>query len=91
MAKKDDVMVVDPSMEFERMLSYKEKQGIWVMYQTLFWSIYLLSEAILLIKYVPEGMSVVMFSGWSLVMLALFTIIFGVSVTLHLKLMKRYG
>ena len=28
MAKKDDVMVVDPSMEFERMLSYKEKQGI---------------------------------------------------------------
>jgi hypothetical protein len=36
---KSNVMVIDPSLEYERMLSYKEKESMWVLYQTLFWGI----------------------------------------------------
>jgi FtsH-binding integral membrane protein len=90
MAKKD-VIMIDPSLEYERMLSYKEKESMWMIYKTLFWGIYMLAVAILLIKYVPNGLSLTMFFGWSTILLALFTIVYGISVTLHLKLMKRYG
>lgn len=90
MAKKG-TMLLDPSMEYARMLSYKEKESMWILYKTLFWGIFMLSEAILLIKDVPQGLGVAIFFGWSLILLTIFTIVYGISVTLHLKLMKRYG
>jgi hypothetical protein len=88
---KKNVMMIDPSLEYERMLSYKEKHGAWELYKTLFWSIYMLGVAVLLLKYVPTGMGVATLFGWSIVLLAIFTIVYGASVELHLKLMKRYG
>jgi hypothetical protein len=87
---KKNMMVIDPSLEYERMLSYKEKHGVWELYQTLFWSIYLLGIAVLLLKYVP-GISLATFFGWAIMLLAIFTIVYGASVELHLKLMKKYG
>jgi uncharacterized membrane protein len=88
---KENVMTIDPSMEYERMLSYKEKESMWELYKAIFWSIYLLSIAVLLINYVPQWLSMNRFFGWALVLLAMFTIVYGISVTLHRKLMRRYG
>jgi hypothetical protein len=82
-----NVMTIDPTLEYERMMSYKEKHSMWFLFETLYWGIYLLSEGVMLLK----GVSLAMFFGWSFVIGAIFVIVYGISMTLHLKLMKRYA
>ncbi len=82
---------INPTLEYERMLSYKEKHSMWYLFETLYWGIFLLSEGILLVKYVTAGMTLATFFGWSFILASIFVIIYGISMTLHLKLMKRYA
>ncbi|MGC8651918.1 MAG: hypothetical protein ACP5UH_01555 [Candidatus Micrarchaeia archaeon] len=88
MAEKKNVVVIDPSIQYTRMLHYKEKHSGWEIFKSIYWGIYIL---ILGLFVLTTGMTLVSFLGYALVMFAVFFIVYGFSVSLHLKLMKRYA
>ena len=90
MATKEK-MVLDPELWMNRTLHYQEKQSGWVIFQAIYWSIYILLIGIFLVSYTRLAFTVPIFFGVSLFVLALMIIIYGFTRSLHLKLMKRYG
>jgi len=91
MPAKKNVIVIDPEMQYERMLHYREKHSGWQIFRSIYWGIYVFIIGILLITRVPTPLSMTRFFGWSLTLLALFVIVYGFSVSLHYKLMKKYA
>ncbi len=88
---KRNVIMIDPTLEYERMLRYREKHAAWELFRTVFWSIYMLVIAILLVTDVPATLTLEAFFGWVFLLGALFTTIYGISMVLHLRLMRKYG
>jgi len=91
--KKPQKMVVeiDPSMSYSRRLHYMEKHSGWAIFKAIYWSIYLFIFGVLLYTLVPAGMPISAFFGLMLMIAAIFVIVYGFSISLHLKLMKRYA
>ncbi len=85
------VVVVDPEMMYARKLHHDEKHSGWHIFKSVFWAIYLFVVGVILYTTVPSLMGVAQFFGWSLIILAIFLVVFGFSKSLHLKLMKRYA
>ena len=91
MAEKKTVITVDPSMQYSRMLHYKEKHSGWEIYKAVYWGIYFFILGLLLLS---QGTSLSLLSGffgWALLIFSLFVIVFGFAAALHLKLMKKYA
>jgi len=88
MVEKRNIISIDPSMQYSRMLHYKEKHSGWEIYKSLYWGIYIL---ILGLFVLTPSMTAVAFIGFALITFALFYIVYGFSVSLHLKLMKKYA
>ncbi|MEM3791572.1 MAG: hypothetical protein QXL16_02490 [Candidatus Micrarchaeaceae archaeon] len=76
---------------FSRLLHYNERQSGWYIFRSIYWSIYLLLIAVLLIYYGPLGLSLSTFLGLSIFIFSIMFIIFGFTQSLHHKLMKRYA
>lgn len=95
MAERRQIVVVDPSMEYERKLKFMEKHSGWQIFKSIYWGIYLfILGLILLISYKDSGGASIApeaFFGWALVLLAIFYIVFGFATSLHLKLMKKHA
>lgn len=89
MPKEKSVVTIDPSMQYERMLHYKEKHSGWIIFNALYWGIYVFAIGILLLSGVVNTLSG--FFGWVLVLGAIFFIVHGFTNALHLKLMKHHG
>ncbi len=91
MAEKKTVITVDPSMQYSRMLHYREKHSGWEIYKAVYWGIYFFILGLLLLS---QGTSLSLLSGffgWALLIFSLFMIVFGFAAALHLKLMKKYA
>ena len=91
MAEKKTVITVDPSMQYSRMLHYREKHSGWEIYKAVYWGIYFFILGLLLLS---QGTSMSLLSGffgWALLIFSLFMIVFGFAAALHLKLMKKYA
>ena len=91
MAEKKTVITVDPSMQYSRMLHYREKHSGWEIYKAVYWGIYFFILGLLLLS---QGTSLSLLSGffgWALLIFSLFVIVFGFASALHLKLMKKYA
>jgi hypothetical protein len=91
MAEKKMVVTIDPSMQYSRQLHHEERHSGWHIFRALYWGIYLFFIGTMLYLYVPVRMSVAKFFGMSLLILAIFYIVYGFVTALHLKLMKRYA
>lgn len=91
MAEKKTVVMIDPELQFRRMLHYREKHSGWEIFRALYWGIYVFMLGIILITLVPTKLSVAHFFGWVLTLFAIFLIVYGFSASLHYKLMKKYA
>ncbi|MCL4373875.1 MAG: hypothetical protein M1360_03275 [Candidatus Marsarchaeota archaeon] len=88
MAEKKNVVVIDPSIQYTRMLHYREKHSGWEIFKSIYWGIYILLLGLFVLS---SSITVASFLGFALITFALFFIVYGFSVSLHLKLMKRYA
>ncbi|MGC8647450.1 MAG: hypothetical protein ACP5SA_01375 [Candidatus Micrarchaeia archaeon] len=88
MAERKNIITIDPSIEYARMLHYKERHSGWEIFKAIYWGIYILFIGMLVLW---PGMTLVNFIGYAVIAFALFFMVYGFSVSLHLKLMKRYG
>lgn len=91
--KKDNVMMIDTSMDWERRLSYKEKHAGWEIFKYLYWGIYVFVVGCMLViaSQASGVINMVALSGWAVVMFAIFLVIYGFVLSLHYKLMKKHG
>lgn len=78
---------------FDRMLDYYVRHSAWIMFRAVYWAIYLLFVGGILLYYnaMNLNVSLQMFFGLAFFVLALMVIIYGLTETLHNKLMKRYA
>ena len=90
-----EVMVIDPSMQYERRLRYMEKHAGWEIFKMVFWGVYVFIMGLILLVYNKSpptpNISIYGFFGWGLTLFAIFLIIYGFSISLHLKLMRKYA
>ncbi len=93
--KNRQVMVIDPTLQYERMLHYKEKHAVWEIFKVVFWGIYIFIIGLILLIFYRNSpgtaLSPEAFFGWALTLFAIFFIVYGFSISLHLKLMKKYA
>lgn len=87
--KKRDVISIDPTLQYQQMLHYKEKHSGWIVYRAVYWGIYVFVLGLLLLSGVAATAAT--FFGWAFVLFALFFIVNGFAESLHLKLMKKHG
>ncbi len=85
--KNATVITIDPSLEYERMLHYREKHSGWEIFRALFWGIYLFVVGVMVLS----GISGNTLYGLAITTFAVFLIIYGFTISLHLKLIKKYG
>lgn len=89
------VFLIDPTLQYERRLKFEEKHAGWRIFQTIFWGIYIfILGLILLLFYKTDTTSTVnlyAFFGWALTLFAIFVILYGFSMSLHLRLMRKYA
>ncbi len=78
---------------FDRMLEYNARHAGWIIFRSIYWSIYLLLLGLFLIydSIINVAVSLQAFLGWAFTILAVMIIIFGAVETLHHKLMRKYG
>ena len=91
MAEKKTVITVDPSMQYSRMLHYREKHSGGEIYKAVYWGIYFFILGLLLLSQGTALSLLTGFFGWALLIFSLFVIVFGFAAALHLKLMKKYA
>ena len=90
------VMVIDPTLQYERKLRYMEKHAGWEIFRMVFWGVYIFIIGLILLIFYRSAapttqISVYAFFGWALTLFAIFYILYGFSISLHLKLMRRYA
>lgn len=91
MPSKKNAVTVDPSLYMDRLLHYQEKHSGWMIFQSVYWGIYLIIAAVLLLYYGQLSLTVPIYFGIMIFVLAIMVIIHGFATSLHLKLMRRYG
>lgn len=89
------IMVIDPTLQYERRLKFMEKHGGWEVFKMIFWGAYIfIIGMILLIFYKTspnQTISPYAFFGWAMIIFAMFYIVYGFAISLHYKLMKKYA
>jgi hypothetical protein len=91
MAERKVTIAIDPTMQIEKHAIFREKQSGWEVYRAVYWGIYVFILGVLLLTAFPAATDFMSFFGWSLVLLALFVIVYGFVLSLHLKLMKKHA
>jgi uncharacterized membrane protein len=92
MPGKKTVITIDPSMQYNRQLHFAERHSGWIVFKAVYWGMYLFVLGIMLLMLVlPAKIGLYSFVGWAVTILSLFIIVYGFSMGLHLKLMKRYA
>ena len=91
MADRKTVVVIDPELQYKRQLHYRERHSGWQIFKGIYWGVYTFVLGILLITLVPYRVTIPQFFGWALTLFAIFIIVYGFSISLHYKLMKRYA
>ncbi len=85
-----DVVTIDPSLEYRRMLHFQERHSGWVVFRAVYWGMFVFIVGILMLAHIGTS-NMLDFYGWVAVIFSLFFMIFGFATVLHLKLMKKYG
>ena len=92
MADRKVTVTIDPTLQMQRRLNYREKESGWEVYRAVYWGIYVFILGVLLLTAYPRSIpSAAGFMGWALVLLAMFVIVYGFVLSLHLKLMKKHA
>jgi hypothetical protein len=94
-AMQRQVMIIDPTLQYERKLKYMEKHSGWEIFKVVFWGMYILLMGLILLRFNGSAgapiISLYAFFGWGLTIFAIFYILWGLSLSLHLKLMRKYA
>ena len=89
------VMVIDPTMQYARRLRYMEVHGGWEVFKMIFWGTYVFMMGIILLAFYrtspDQTISPYAFFGWALIIFAMFYIVYGFTLSLHYKLMRKYA
>ena len=89
------VMVIDPTLQYERRLRYMEKHAGWEIFRMVFWGVYIFIIGLILLIFYKQSpttaINLYAFFGWGLTLFAIFYILYGFSMSLHLKLMRKYA
>jgi hypothetical protein len=88
---RGNVMVVDSSMDWERRLSYKEKEAGWIVFRYLYWGLYVFVVGCMLVIAGLSAPNVTVFVGWAVIILAVFLVVYGFVESLHHRLMRKHG
>ena len=91
MPERKSVVTIDPELQYRRLLHYREKHSGWEIFKGIYWGLYVFILGIILMTLVPAKVSILHFFGWVLALFAIFLIVYGFSISLHYKLMKRYA
>ena len=89
MAERRVTIAIDPTMQIQKQAHFREKQSGWEVYRAVYWGIYTFILGVLLLTY-PFA-SFMSFMGWAMVLLAMFVMVYGFVLSLHLKLMKKHA
>ena len=89
MAEKKTVVTIDPSLEYQRKLSYMEKNSGWEIFKAIYWSIYIFVMGATLFSFVPAVFSHTEFLGFAVMVLAMFYIVYAFVLSMHFRSMKR--
>lgn len=89
--KARETIIIDPSLMWERKLHYMEKQSGWQIYKAVFWGIYLFIFGILAVLAGYGVLAYGLVIGWAIVVLSIFLIVYGFTISLHYKFLKRHG
>jgi hypothetical protein len=88
-------MVIDPTLQYERRLRYMEKHAGWEIFRMVFWGVYIFIIGLILLIFYKQSpttaINLYAFFGWGLTLFAIFYILYGFSMSLHLKLMRKYA
>ena len=86
-------MRVERKDAFDRMLDYQMRHAGWIIFRSIYWSIYLLFLGTTLLYYSTRNLNISLqtFGGFALSLLAIMLIVYGFTETLHHKLMKTYS
>ena len=85
------VVLIDPTLLMDRLLHYREKHSGWNIFRFMYWSIYLIVIAMMLIYYDELGFTQNLFFGTAILILAIMLILFGLTEALHNKFLQKYG
>ncbi len=91
------IMVIDPTLQYERKLRYMEKHAGWEIFRMVFWGVYIFMLGFILLLFyrnttiASQQISLYAFFGWALTLFAIFYILYGFSISLHLRLMRKYA
>lgn len=77
-------------MQIEKHAVFREKQSGWEIYRAVYWGIFVFILGVLLLTAFTTAAEFMLFLGWTMVLLALFVIVYGFVLSLHLKLMKKH-
>lgn len=94
MPKKEQRMIVelDTDMHMQRMLRFSEKHMGWHVFKAIYWSIYIFVIGAVLFNTSYAGtFNMLTFTGFGLIMLSIFVIVYGFVYAMHLRLMKKYA
>lgn len=91
MAERKFTVTIDPTLELQKRLHYREKQSGWEIYRAVYWGIYIFILGLLVLTAMPKVLNAYGFVGWALVLLAMFVVVYGFVLSLHLKLMKKHA
>jgi len=82
-----------PDDSFDRMLDFNVKHSGWIIFKAVYWAMYLLVLGVVLLYSSAHNVTISLevFGGLALSIMAMMVIIFGFSEILHHKLMRRYG
>ena len=91
MAERRVTIAIDPTLQLQKQAHFREKQSGWEVYRAVYWGIYVFILGVLLLTTFPAATEFMSFLGWAMVLLALFVVIYGFVLSLHLKLMKKHA
>ena len=91
MAERKVTVTVDPSVQMMKHLQARERESGWEVYKAIYWSIYLFVLGLMLLTSVPGVLDIYGFIGWALLLLSMFIVVYGLVISLHLRLMRKHG
>ncbi len=89
--RRGNVMRIDSSMDWERRLSYKEKEAGWIVFRYLFWALYVFVVGCMLVVTGLTAARLTFIAGWAAIILAVFMVVYGFTQSLHHRLMRKHG
>jgi hypothetical protein len=91
MAERNVTVTVDPSVQIRRHLQGRERESGWEVFKAIYWGIYSFALGLMLLLAVPRMLDITGFIGWALILLSMFVVVYGLVISLHLRLMRKHG